>query len=165
MLKVHTPIFVAAFRPLRPGLPDGLFSNPKSKFGKILEGLAMEDVGILFGYLVHFTVFCYILWTFGIVRGNLVYFFRFGIFSQEKSGNPGGGPVYIVWQIIGKKMIAQQAWHLRTLLTAQKLMKWMDGRHRYLRPISRINPWKSTKKIMGSVPKVHIHKWTKTIHF
>jgi hypothetical protein len=29
-----------------PGLPDGLFSNQKSKFGKILEGLAMEEVGI-----------------------------------------------------------------------------------------------------------------------
>jgi hypothetical protein len=67
---------------------DGLFSNQKSKFGKILEGLAMEDVGTLNGHWVHFTVFCYILWTFGIVRGNLVHFFRFGIFSQEKSGNP-----------------------------------------------------------------------------
>jgi hypothetical protein len=26
------------------GLPDGIFSNQKSHFGKILEGLAMEDV-------------------------------------------------------------------------------------------------------------------------
>jgi hypothetical protein len=43
------------------GLPDGLFSNQKSKFWQILEGLAMEDVGILYGHLVHFTVFCYIL--------------------------------------------------------------------------------------------------------
>jgi hypothetical protein len=42
------------------GLPDGLFSNQKSKFGKILEGLAMEDVGIFYGHLVHFIVFCYI---------------------------------------------------------------------------------------------------------
>jgi hypothetical protein len=33
-------------RVLQPGLPDGLFSNQKCKFGKILEGLAMEDVGI-----------------------------------------------------------------------------------------------------------------------
>jgi hypothetical protein len=48
----------------------------------------MEDVGIFYGHLVHFTVFCYILWTFGIVRGNLVYFSRFGILYQEKSGNP-----------------------------------------------------------------------------
>jgi hypothetical protein len=29
-----------------------------------------------------------ILLTFGIVRGNLVYFPRFGILYQEKSGNP-----------------------------------------------------------------------------
>jgi hypothetical protein len=27
-------------------LQDGLFSNKKTKLGKILEGLAMEDVGI-----------------------------------------------------------------------------------------------------------------------
>jgi hypothetical protein len=38
-----------------------------------------------------FTVFCYILWTLGIVRGNLVYFSRFGILYQAKSGNPGKG--------------------------------------------------------------------------
>jgi hypothetical protein len=29
------------------------------------------------------------LWTFGTVRGNLVYFSRFGILHQEKYGNPG----------------------------------------------------------------------------
>jgi hypothetical protein len=38
---------------------------------------------------VHFTVFCYILWIFGIISGNLAYFSRFGILYQEKSGNPG----------------------------------------------------------------------------
>jgi hypothetical protein len=48
----------------------------------------MEDVGIFYGHFVHFTVLCYILCTFGIVCGNLVYFFRFGILYQEKSGNP-----------------------------------------------------------------------------
>jgi hypothetical protein len=49
-------------------LPDGLFSKCR-----LYE---------------HFTVFCYILWAFGIVRGNLVNFSRFGILYQEKSGNP-----------------------------------------------------------------------------
>jgi hypothetical protein len=44
--------------------------------------------GIFYGHLVHFTVFCYILWRFGIVRVNLVYFSHFGILYQEKSGNP-----------------------------------------------------------------------------
>jgi hypothetical protein len=48
----------------------------------------MEDVGIFYGHLVHFTVFCYILRTFSIVRGNLAYFSRFGILYLEKSGNP-----------------------------------------------------------------------------
>jgi hypothetical protein len=48
----------------------------------------MEDDGIFHGQLVHFTAFCYILWTFGKVPGNLVYFSRFGVLYQEKSGNP-----------------------------------------------------------------------------
>jgi hypothetical protein len=48
----------------------------------------MEDVGIFNGHLVQFMVFCYILWVIGIVCGNLVYFSRFGILYQEKSGNP-----------------------------------------------------------------------------
>jgi hypothetical protein len=30
----------------------------------------------------------YILWTFSIASGNLVYFSCFGILYQEKSGNP-----------------------------------------------------------------------------
>jgi hypothetical protein len=54
-----------------------------------LDGLEMEDVGIFYGHLVQFTVFCYILWTFGIVRGHMVYFSRLSILYQEKSGNPG----------------------------------------------------------------------------
>jgi hypothetical protein len=45
----------------------------------------MEDAGIFYGHLVHFMVFCYILWTFGIVRGNVVYFSHFGILYEEKS--------------------------------------------------------------------------------
>jgi hypothetical protein len=45
----------------------------------------MEDVGLLYGHLVHFTVFCYILWTFGIVRGNLVYIFPVLVFCTKKN--------------------------------------------------------------------------------
>jgi hypothetical protein len=32
---------------LNSRLPDGLFSNQKSKLGEILEGLAMEDAGYI----------------------------------------------------------------------------------------------------------------------
>jgi hypothetical protein len=46
-------------------------------------------VYIFYGYLVRFAVFCYFLFTFGIVCGNLVYFSYFGTLYQEKSGNPG----------------------------------------------------------------------------
>jgi hypothetical protein len=62
-------------------LPDGIFSNQKSLFGEILEGLAMGVVGIFYGNLVHFTTIWYSLWPSGI-------FFRFGMLYQEKSGNP-----------------------------------------------------------------------------
>jgi hypothetical protein len=48
--------------------------KPKIKIWGNFGGLAMEDVGIFYGHLVHFTAFCYILWSFGNVRGNLVYF-------------------------------------------------------------------------------------------
>jgi hypothetical protein len=48
----------------------------------------MEDDDIFYVHLVNFTVFRYILWTFGIVCGNLVDFYRFGILYQEKSGKP-----------------------------------------------------------------------------
>jgi hypothetical protein len=39
----------------RTGLPDGKFSNQKSQFGSISEGLAMEDVGMFYDHLVYFT--------------------------------------------------------------------------------------------------------------
>jgi hypothetical protein len=72
-------------------LPDGLFSNQKSKLGYILEGLALEDVGIFWSTLLSFVT--YILRTFGIIRGNLVYSSRFVFLYQEKSGNPGRSDV------------------------------------------------------------------------
>jgi hypothetical protein len=48
----------------------------------------MEDDGKFYGHLGHFTVFCYILWSFGIVRGNLVYFFPFWYFVRRKIWQP-----------------------------------------------------------------------------
>jgi hypothetical protein len=36
------------------------------------------------------------LWTFGIVRGILVFFPHFGILYQEKSGNPALGNVIVL---------------------------------------------------------------------
>jgi hypothetical protein len=43
----------------RLGLPDGIFSNQKFQFGQILESLAMEDVGIIYGHLVHVVAIWY----------------------------------------------------------------------------------------------------------
>jgi hypothetical protein len=38
----------------RPGLPEGLFSNQKSLFGYIWEGLRLENVYIFYGNLEYF---------------------------------------------------------------------------------------------------------------
>jgi hypothetical protein len=38
----------------QPGLPDGLFSTQKSRFGYILESLRLENVDIFYG---HFGIF------------------------------------------------------------------------------------------------------------
>jgi hypothetical protein len=69
-------------------LPDGLFSYPKSKFGKFLVGLGMEKS-------VYFMTIWYNLWSFGIVCCHLVYFVviwcifsRLVCLKEEKSGNP-----------------------------------------------------------------------------
>jgi hypothetical protein len=49
-------------------LPDGLFSNQKSQFGKILEGLGMENAGVLYGHLLYlrsFGIFTIIWYIYG----------------------------------------------------------------------------------------------------
>jgi hypothetical protein len=49
-----------------------IFEPKKSRFGLILEGFAMEDVGILYGHLVYLQLFWYVLWLFGIFFPVLV---------------------------------------------------------------------------------------------
>jgi hypothetical protein len=48
----------------------------------------MEYFGIFYEHVVHFTDFCCILWTVGIVRGNLVYFSPFWYFVPRKIWQP-----------------------------------------------------------------------------
>jgi hypothetical protein len=74
--SVGDPHFVAV--PFKAGLPDGLFSNKKSQFGFVLEGLAMENLGILYDHLVYFTAIGNILWPFGI-------FLPFWVFCTKKN--------------------------------------------------------------------------------
>jgi hypothetical protein len=45
----------------RAGLPDGMFSNQKSKFGYITEGLGMKKVGFFYGHSEYITAIWYIL--------------------------------------------------------------------------------------------------------
>jgi hypothetical protein len=60
-----------------------------------MEGLAIEDVDIFYG---HFVYICILLPN-GIFCGYLVYFFCFGMFYQEKSGNPGSKPLSLDFHI------------------------------------------------------------------
>jgi hypothetical protein len=48
-------LFAAAIHCTATGLPDGLFSNQKSQFGSIWEGLRLENVNIFYGHLKYFT--------------------------------------------------------------------------------------------------------------
>jgi hypothetical protein len=54
------------------GLPDGIFSNQKSQFGCIFQGLGMENVGTY----MYFMVIWYILLPFGTFCGLLTNFSR-----------------------------------------------------------------------------------------
>jgi hypothetical protein len=58
----------------------------------------MEDVGILYGDLVHFTANWCILWPFCIFYGYLVLFSHFGMLHQEKSGNPVVASRQSIWK-------------------------------------------------------------------
>jgi hypothetical protein len=58
------------------------------KFGYILEGLAMEDVGIFYGQFVYFTDKWYILWPSGSFFGQLVYCFPFWYVVLRKVWQP-----------------------------------------------------------------------------
>jgi hypothetical protein len=74
------------------GLPDGLFSNQKSQFGYILEGLGIENVIIFCDHLDYFMAIRYNLWQFGTACGHLVYFSHFGMFGPRK-----------IWQPLGRR--------------------------------------------------------------
>jgi hypothetical protein len=56
-------------------LPDGIFSNQRSRFGYILKGIAIKDVPRYFLCpFGHFSAIGYILWSFDIFYCHLVYF-------------------------------------------------------------------------------------------
>jgi hypothetical protein len=59
----------------------------KSQSVYILEDLGMENAVIYSGHLEYFISIGYILWEIGYLVIWFI-FLRFGIFYQEKSGNP-----------------------------------------------------------------------------
>jgi hypothetical protein len=63
----------------KTGLPDGIFSKQKSRFWSILEGLAMEGVGIPTYYVYVNLVYFMVIWSI---------FYPFWYVVPTKSGNP-----------------------------------------------------------------------------
>jgi hypothetical protein len=72
------------------------FQTKKFQFGEILEGLAMEDVGVFYCHFVYFVAILYILLPFGMLlpvlvccsRKNLAtlsFLFYFGDWADELS--------------------------------------------------------------------------------
>jgi hypothetical protein len=59
-----------------------MFQTKNPNLGKIFEGPVMDVVGKFFGSFVYFRAIWYILWPFGMVCVNLVYFAHFGISNK-----------------------------------------------------------------------------------
>jgi hypothetical protein len=72
-------------------LPEGLFSNQKSQYGKIFQGLRLENVDIFNGDLEYFMN----IWdSLRPLHVHLVIFSGFGVIYQEKTGNPDAARDY-----------------------------------------------------------------------
>jgi hypothetical protein len=69
----------------------------------------MEDVGIYYGHLVHFTIFCYIVWVVGIGGGNFVYFSVLVFCTKKNLATPAR------WRLIRERKIVKQQVHAKAL--------------------------------------------------
>jgi hypothetical protein len=79
-------VFLA--RQAHAGLPDSnVFSNQKSQFWYIWEGLGMENCGIFHLHSVYFVAIWYI-YVMAIFYVRLVNFYHFGTLYKRKSGSP-----------------------------------------------------------------------------
>jgi hypothetical protein len=79
----------------------GYFQTTKSQFGKILERLALEDVGIFHGHSVYFTAISYVLWPFGTICGYFGIFFPYWYTYCTKKNQFSGHMTYFIaiWYI------------------------------------------------------------------
>jgi hypothetical protein len=73
----------------QPVLQNGIFSNQKSQFGKILESLQWKLFVCFMAILSTLRSNC-------VFCGHLVYFFHFGMLHREKSGNPVNNKAQVV---------------------------------------------------------------------
>jgi hypothetical protein len=76
-------------------LPDGVFSNQKSQFGKILEGLRMETVGVFYSHLdcTYYALLVYFM-VISLFCGNLVWFSPIWFIVSRKIWQPCCSDIY-----------------------------------------------------------------------
>jgi hypothetical protein len=92
--KLIPPIHSDHSNGRRPGLPDGYICKPKRQIWVNFGGSWNESVDLL---CCHFRIFRSSVVYFMAIWYIWVYFYPFGMFYQEKSGNPGDDD----WQIAG----------------------------------------------------------------
>jgi hypothetical protein len=79
-----------------------------------LEGLAIEDVGMCYGHLVHFAAIWYILWTIGIYIVVIWYVFSVLVCCGKKNLATLFGRNLKVYEIISYKKTFEISILLRT---------------------------------------------------
>jgi hypothetical protein len=72
----------------KAGLPDGLFSNQQSRFGKNFQCLRLENVGIFYGHLEYFPDICDILRPVGTFCAHFLHFFQLWFHAPRKIWQP-----------------------------------------------------------------------------
>jgi hypothetical protein len=75
-------------RGMKQGCQMVCFQTKNPNFGEILEGLAMENLGIFYDHMVYFTAIRNILRPFGIFYDHLLYISPFWYFVPKKIWQP-----------------------------------------------------------------------------
>jgi hypothetical protein len=86
-----------------------------------LEGIAKGGVSMFYEYLVYFTANWYILWTFGMFCGNLVYFPPFWYFVPRQIWQPCTKPSNSFARLLPKTFVnTGKKWMMAAELSSKK---------------------------------------------
>jgi hypothetical protein len=74
----------------------------------------MDNVVMFYDHLKYFSVICYILWTFGIGRGNLAYFSPFWYFVPREIWQPCSQSKDLETTLIGAEKSERNSKHFQS---------------------------------------------------